>query len=646
MAEYVRLSEGLRSYTLIPSTDNVWDHVKSPDSKDYYTSIYRYNQEQYDKWKKSGSVAGIKDVYTNKLVFDFDSASNLDEARKDTTTLITRLISYGVPQDNIQVCFTGSKGFSVELETDRKLSPEEFKHITFELAKNLGTFDTSVNDPNRIFRLMGTKNLKSGLYKFPLTINQLAELPINDITTMAKSIDNLDETILEAWTPVRLPDSIYNFKAPKQEKKKEAVVDLEDFDLSKKPKWLSSQKYALQEGFFIEGERNTAFMILASTYKNQGFAKEIVYRMLKGVAEKQAARSGMDRYPDEELWNNVVTIVYSNNWKGGTYSYENTPLLQAVGQRLGLPKDKAEDQILIPVENITNTFKKFATEIDKNTIKLGIDLIDSKVRVTTSMAVGLLAGPGAGKTSLSLGILNHNSMNNIPSLFFSLDMGAPLVYQRLIQKHLGYSDKKIFDIYQNNDTKSMQLIEKTISDNYKNVKFCFRSGLNVDDIRSTITQYQESTGEKIKLVVIDYLETISGPYSDATANSGYIAQAIKDIANDLEITVLVLLQPQKGAGDPSEELMSYRQIKGSSQIEQALSVIFTLWRPGFNPVTPEDDKYASIAVVKNRMGSLNKFDFQWSGLTGDLEELDEYQKQELKELVERRTKEKLAKDLI
>jgi len=192
----------------------------------------------------------------------------------------------------------------------------------------------------------------------------------------------------------------------------------------------------------------------------------------------------------------------------------------------------------------------------------------------------------------------------------------------------------------------MQLIEKTIADNYKNVKFCFRSGLNVDDIRSTITQYQEASGERIKLVVIDYLETISGPYADATANSGYIAQAIKDIANDLEITVLVLLQPQKGAGDPSEELMSYRQIKGSSQIEQALSVIFTLWRPGFNPVTPEDDKYASIAVVKNRMGSLNKFDFQWSGLTGDLEELDEYQKQELKELIDSRTKEKLAKDLI
>lgn len=644
--EYVRVNEGLKSYKLIPTTDNIWDHIPSPDSKDYYVSIYKYNDIHYQQWKKTGSVAGIKDVYTDKLIFDFDSASNLDEARKDTTTLVSRLISYGVIQDTIQVCFTGSKGFSVEVDTINKFTPEEFKNITFELAKGLKTFDTSVNDPNRIIRLMGTKNLKSDLYKFPLSINQLAELPIQDITNLAKSWDNFNEDVIQGWTKITLPETIINFRKPKQEKKKEAVVDLEDFDLSKKPKWLSSQKYALQEGFFIEGERNTAFMILASTYKNQGFAKEIVYRMLKGVAEKQSIRNNMDRYPDEELWNNVVTIVFSPMWKGGTYSYENTPLLQAVGERLGLPKDKAEDQVLVPVENITSTFKKFATEIEQNTIKLGLDTIDNKVRITTSMAVGLLAGPGAGKTSLSLGILNYNSLANIPSLFFSLDMGAPLVYQRLIQKHLGYSDKKIFDIYQKNDVKSMQLIEKTISDNYKNVKFCFRSGINIEDIRNTITQHQDSTGEKIKLVVIDYLETISGPYSDATANSGYIAQAIKDIANELELTVLVLLQPQKGAGDPSDELMSYRQIKGSSQIEQAMSVILTLWRPGFNPTTPEDDKYASIAVVKNRMGSLAKFDFQWSGLTGDLEELDEYQKQELVELVERRKKEKLAKDLI
>jgi hypothetical protein len=105
---------------------------------------------------------------------------------------------------------------------------------------------------------------------------------------------------------------------------------------------MTEAKFALQEGFFQAGERNTAFMILSSTYKNQGFNKEIVYRMLKGMAELQARRSGQERYSDEELYNNIVDVVFSPGWKGGTYSYENTPLLQDVSKRLGLKPPKED----------------------------------------------------------------------------------------------------------------------------------------------------------------------------------------------------------------------------------------------------------------------------------------------------------------
>jgi hypothetical protein len=643
--EYIRLCSGLKDYTLIPITENIWDYIKHPDSKDYYSSIFIYNEEHYQTWKSSGSVSGITDVYTNKLIFDFDDKNNINNAKQDTISLVTRLLTYGIKQDAIQLAFSGNKGFSVEIETTSKFSPKEFKTLVFSLAADLKTFDTVVNDSNRVFRVAGTKNLKSGLYKFPLTLDQLVEFSIPQIKELAKNWDNVTEGALTNNNVIELSKEILSLKEIK-EKKEVVIKEVNDLDLSKKPKWLSSQKYALQEGYFQSGERNHAFMILASSYKNQGFSKEIVYRMLKGVAEKQALRNSSDPYSNDELWLNITNVVFSPNWKGGSYSYDNTPLLRDVGDRLGIAKDKTEESSLVPIENITSTFRKFALDIEKNTIKLGIPSIDDAVRVTTSMSVGLLAGPGAGKTTVSLGILNANSLSNVPSLFFSLDMGAPLVYQRLIQRHLGYSSKKIFSVYQNNEIKEIERIEKIISDNYKNVKFCFRSGLSIEDIRNTIIQYQETKEEKIRLVVLDYLEVINGPFSDSTANSGYVAQAIKDIANDLEITVIVLLQPQKSAGDPSAELMSYRNIKGSSQIEQSLSVVFTLWRPGFSPSSPEEDKYASIAVVKNRMGSLAKFDFAWNGLDGTLEELDEYEKAELEKLIEKKLAEKLAKDSI
>jgi replicative DNA helicase len=224
-------------------------------------------------------------------------------------------------------------------------------------------------------------------------------------------------------------------------------------------------------------------------------------------------------------------------------------------------------------------------------------------------------------------------------------MGAPLVFQRLIQKHSGLSSKKIFEMYKSNDPK-IRDVETEVTKQYRNVKFCFKPGSSVEDIKENIIKQQEASGEKIRLVVIDYLECISGPYSDSTANTAMIAQKLKDVANELEICILLLLQPQKHAGDPSAELLSYRNIKGSSAVEQAASVVFTLWRAGFSPKNPEDDKYMTVAVVKNRMGGLGAFDFSWNGLTGDIEELDELQKGELDALRKKRASEKAASDLL
>lgn len=639
---YVRLSEGLNKYKLIVDSDNIWDHIKSNEI-DFYVSIFKYNQEQYEQWKKTKSIAGIKDVFTSRLVFDFDDAANTENARQDAITLVSRLLSRGIPSESIQVSFSGNKGFGVEVDTTEKFTNEEFKNITRALAENLNTFDTVVSDASRIVRVIGTKHPISKLYKFPLSVNQLSELDVPTVKKLAASLDNIDEAITEGWKQVALPEGFVALKnVPKKEKKTGSLPN--DLNLALRPKWLSEAKYALQEGFFLPGERNTAFMVLASTYKNQGFNKEITYRLLKGVAELQAKRNGQERYAEEELWNNVVEVVYGATWKGGQYSYDNTPLLQEVTARLSLKIPNVEYDSMVPIDNVSETFKRFAVDIDKNTIKLGIPLIDEQIKITTSMLVGLLAAPSAGKTSAAVGVLNAMSNSNEKALFFSMDMGAPLVFQRLVQRHTGLSSKTVFDMYKRDDPKLSE-IEKRISAEYKNVRFCFKSGITTENIKEYILKQQEADGEKIRLVVLDYLECITGPFSDPTANTALIAQQLKDIANELDLCILLLLQPQKHAGDPSAELLSMRNVKGSSVVEQATSIIFTMWRPGFSARTPENDKYVTLAVVKNRMGQLASFDFGWEGLTGDIRELDDHEKEELDALRKRKAQEKAAANL-
>ena len=639
--EYVRLVQGLTKYNLIPTTESVWDHIISND-KDYYLSIYKYNEEHYKKFKETGTVSGIKDVVTNKLVFDFDDADNPENARQDAITLISRLASEGIQEESIQVSFSGNKGFAIQVDTTQEFTPDQFKNITTALAGDLTTFDKVVFDPNRIVRVVGTKHPKSKLYKMPLSVTQLTEMDIPMIKEFAATINNVDEELIESWVPTELPEKIIKSSAKKETPKVEVIAH--DLDLTQKPKWLSDAKYALQQGYFGSGERNTAFMVLAATYKSQGFSKEIIYRMLKGVAEIQASRNGVDRFSDEELYNKIVLVVCRPDWKGGTYSYENTPLLQDVTKRLGL-KVPAKDEVpLVPVGNVSSVFRKFATEIEANTIKLGIDELDRDVRITTSMLVGLLAAPSAGKTSISMSVLNTVSKSNLKSIFFSLDMGAPLVFQRLIQKHTGVPSKKLFEMYRNNDPK-ISKFEQIVADEYKNVSFCFSSGVTVENIKEMVIAEQDRTGEKVKLIVVDYLENVAGPYADPTANTALVAQKLKDVANELELTVLLLLQTQKSSGDPSEELTSMRNIKGSSSLEQAASVILTMNRPGFSPKNPEEDKYLSLLVVKNRMGQLGSYDFSWDGLTGSIRSLTEEERRELHELKKKRAAEKASQEL-
>lgn len=648
---YTRLSEGLNKYHLIPNDDDIWNHVTTND-KDWYTSLYSYNENHYKQWKETGTVSGITDVYTNKLFFDFDNAKEPDKARNDAIALVTRLITKGVKQDNIQIAFSGNKGFSVAVDTTTKMTREEFRNITFGLAGDLPSFDTVVNDPQRIIRVVGTKHNKSGLYKLPITIQQLTGLPVSEIKALASSLDNVDKDIMESWVEIEMPKDLatmtkvaYKEPVTKETHDVEMVLDA-DLDLSKKPKWLTEAKYALQMGYFGEGERNTAFMVLASTYKAQGFPKEIAYRMLKGVAEIQANRNNQEQFSSKELWINITEVVYSPNWRGATYSYQNTPLLQDVTKRLGLKvENTAADTGFVPLSNVASIFKRFAEQIDNNTIKLGIPMIDKNVRVTTSMLVGLLAAPSAGKTSIAVNILNEASRNNVKAGFFSLDMGAPLVFQRLMQKHTGLSSDKIFEMYKANDKRIPELEAQTLK-HYENVGFTFKSGVTTEHVKEfIIAENAKNPDNPMKLLVVDYLECLLGPYSDATANTAIISNQLKDIANEFEMCVILLLQPQKQAGDPSSELLSMRNIKGASVIEQACSVIFTLWRPGFSPMKPEEDKYATIAVVKNRMGTIGNYSFSWDGLTGKLSELDELEQEELNELRKRRAAEKNQQDI-
>lgn len=637
MGFYKRISRSFTKNILVKATDTEAIQKfmeESPDS-DYYDSIYLYDEKHKAQYDKTKSLAGITDVQTNRIIFDLDSKTDLEKARKDAILLASRLLSEGIPEETIQISTSGNKGYHVELFTDQYFNRKEIENILNHYAGDLSTVDFKITDEQRIIRMPLTKHPATGLYKTPVTLFELEMHDSDSLKEAAAEVLPKHYSLINSYAVLTPPDRftlLKNLNPIDKQKLEQIEISSDRPDFGRRPKHLSPAKFALQEGFIPDGQSHHAFMILASTYRSLGYNKELAYEMIKATDRLRSLRYGTKRTPKEEIWNNIIQSTFGVSWKGGTYSEQEDKLILQIKANFKIKEqEEFATKTVVSIQEVSDIFKDFAENIDSNTIKLGLPGFDEDIRVTTSTFVALLAAPGAGKTSTAYSILNYVSQNNESAIFFSMDMGSPLVYLRLIQRHKGLQSDSIYNAYKNNNISLINEYSDVLKEEYKNVKFCFRSGMTVEEIRNVVAA-ESSEGRCPKLIVLDYFSCISGPFQDQYANQAYIAHRLKDIGNEFNCCVWALVQPQKSKGDASYELNSYRAIKGSSTLEEQLSQAFSMHRPGYNPKDSTEDKYVSFTVLKNRMGMLGSYDYHWDGLTGRIRTLTAEEEYDLKQL--------------
>lgn len=601
--------------------------VTNPNT-DYYVSLFQYSAEQKKEAEIKGTVAGIKSVTTDTLYFDMDSKDDLELARKDALEVVKRLVDQGVDPEHIKASFTGSKGFSVEIKLAHRITNEQFKAAVQRLAGDLQTFDHVVSDPNRIIRVDNTKHPKSGNFKIPLTVYDLDELSLDTILNMSSINANLHKE----FKPVKLPENL--FKVEEKKVKAEIKGDLKEA-LETIPKGWKNYKWALASGFFESGERHNALMVIAATCRGLGYDKVTAYHICKSAAEKQATRSGNDKFPKDELYENIIDkSVYSENWEGGQYSPKTNPWLKKYCERMGFDTEIKDDSAQ-QIRDVREQFEHFVKHIDENTILTGIRTLDEAVPLTVGMNLGILGAASSGKTALALEILKNTSQAGIISVFASLDMHRNRLYEKLLYKVSGLSRTDLYTKIQNDEAEE---IFKKIDEEYKNVWFYDRSCPTVKNIREYIEEVEQITGQKVKLVMLDYFERVNSEKSDETAGSKDIAGQLQDLVNDFNVCMITLVQPNKFSisGGPDKPLLNYGSIKGSSFIYQAFRSIISIWRPFFNPETQENDKYLQMAILKNDLGELGKFSFAWSGKRGEIRELTEEEEGQMNYLLEQK----------
>jgi hypothetical protein len=620
-SKYLFVKQGLSSYGEFVDKDE-WDENFVSDD-DYYISTYIYGEDAKKLYEEKKSLKGFRNVKTDKIWFDLDSEGNLELAREETKELVSRLKKTGIKESSIDIFFSGGKGFGVEVKINKMLNRTQVEHLAINtFGKGLETLDTTLYDENQILRVPNTKHPKTGLYKVQLTAKQL-ELPIVAIQLYAKTTHDLllkDVSILKEELLV-IPEPT------------KAKVDLEalNFDISKRPTHWRDYKWALLNAHMVkDNERHQALMVIAATCRGLGYDETLTKAMCLTFDEKFQASTG--KGPVEDLESNILPSTFSNEWNGGQYSFKNNKWLQEYCKRVDIRVNAATDELTVEIDDVFELFKDYAKNIDKLTIQTGIPILDKKCRMTIGMVVGIVAAPGVGKTSLSLQFLNSMSKKNEQSIFFSYDMYHSLVLQKLIQKHFKDQPEFIFEKFKSGDVIYEEKIRTKLKEEYKNVELCFDAGQTPDDIEKTIKHTKDKTGKDVRLIVIDYNELVLSDINDPTQSSSYVIQKLRRIASVHNCCVVVLFQPNKMAGGPADELKSYRSAKGSSAIEQAVSIMIGISRPGYDPRSPENDIFMTISCLKNRMGQLFSEDLYWDGLTGTVAELTPAQRSQLKRM--------------
>lgn len=229
----------------------------------------------------------------------------------------------------------------------------------------------------------------------------------------------------------------------------------------------------------------------------------------------------------------------------------------------------------------------------------------------------------SGKSALALEMLTNTSKAGIKSVFGSLDMHKQRMYEKAMYRVNGISRDELYRAFQ--EDREKPYVDK-LKENFKNVYFYSKSSPTVKDIRDYVIDCEQQSGEKIKLVMLDYFERVSSDFSDDTQASKKVAGELQDLVNDLGVALVTIVQPNKMAlsGGVDSPLYDYTKIKGSSYLYQSFRQIISIWRPGYNPKEFHNDRWLQMAILKNDLGELAEFAFKWDGRRGSITEMEEH----------------------
>jgi replicative DNA helicase len=217
----------------------------------------------------------------------------------------------------------------------------------------------------------------------------------------------------------------------------------------------------------------------------------------------------------------------------------------------------------------------------------------------------LAARPSMGKTALAGQIAAHAAREGHPAAFFSLEMSAVEIADRLI------CDEARIDTHRHTNatlTEAEWTVENQARERLwgRNLTFFDDSGLTVSAIRSRCRRLKAKSG--LHLVIVDYLQLI-GTEQKRPENRVHevteIARGLKALARELNCAVVALAQLNRAVERREDKRPELSDLRDSGGIEEAADLVLFLYRPEYYAAEkppPDQAQPVEVIAAKNRKG--------------------------------------------
>ena len=223
----------------------------------------------------------------------------------------------------------------------------------------------------------------------------------------------------------------------------------------------------------------------------------------------------------------------------------------------------------------------------------------------------LAARPAVGKTAFVLNIAqNVGTKMNRPVAIFSLEMGAESLVDRMLASE-GMVDAHNLRTGQltEQDWQNITLAQGTLAD--APIYIDDTPGIKVTEIRARARKLDQELEEGLGLIVIDYLQLITGTRPENRQQEvSDISRQLKILAKELGVPVIALSQLSRGVEQRQDKRPVLSDIRESGSIEQDADIVAFLYREDYYDRGDKDegqeqlvDNTIEVILEKNRAGA-------------------------------------------